>query len=100
MTTTSHVPERTCVGCRESCDPAGMTRFVLDGSVLRVDASGHAPGRGAWLHADPHCADTARRRGAFARSFRRKVDDAVLADWPASSSPDQACHDSDEALPD
>nr|WP_286268468.1 YlxR family protein [Brooklawnia sp. SH051] len=88
------------MGCRESCDPAGMTRFVLDGSVLRVDASGHAPGRGAWLHADPHCADTARRRGAFARSFRRKVDDAVLADWPASSSPDQACHDSDEALPD
>lgn len=67
-----------------SCDPVELTRFVLVGSQLRIDPTGHAHGRGAWLHADADCVAEARRRGSFARSFGRKVNDSVLDGWPQS----------------
>ncbi len=71
-------PQRTCVGCRTVSDAAALTRFVLVGTQLTRDASGRSPGRGAWLHMDAACVEQARKRGAFARSFHRRVDDAVL----------------------
>ena len=55
-----------------------MVRFVLDGPTLRLDPRGTAAGRGGWLHPDPRCVELARRRGGFARSFRRRVDDTAL----------------------
>lgn len=71
-------PLRTCVGCRKVVPAAELVRFVLVDAVLRQDASGAAPGRGAWLHLNRTCIDLARRRGGFSRSFRQKVDDSVL----------------------
>jgi predicted RNA-binding protein YlxR (DUF448 family) len=34
-----------------------------------VDHSGRAPGRGAYLHHDPACLETARKRRALERSL-------------------------------
>ncbi|WIY81580.1 YlxR family protein [Propionimicrobium sp. PCR01-08-3] len=75
------MPERTCVACHKVCDQSELVRFVLVGSVVTIDANRRLPGRGAWLHADADCVSLAKRRGAFARSFRRKVDDSVLDSW-------------------
>lgn len=71
-------PLRSCVGCRRCVPAAELVRFVLVKHTLQVDRSGTAAGRGAWLHPDRECADLARRRGGFARSFRQQVDDTVL----------------------
>jgi predicted RNA-binding protein YlxR (DUF448 family) len=38
--------------------------------VATVDPAGILPGRGAWLHPVPQCANEAIRRRAFARALR------------------------------
>ncbi|MGO1566996.1 MAG: YlxR family protein [Brachybacterium sp.] len=80
-----HIPERTCVGCRQVAPREQLVRLVREsapeGSAPRVraDPSGSASGRGAWLHPDAACLDLALRRGGFARSFRGAVDTGHLA---------------------
>jgi predicted RNA-binding protein YlxR (DUF448 family) len=39
-------------------------------TALVVDAARRMPGRGAWLHPDPHCFELAVRRRAFGRALR------------------------------
>lgn len=43
---------------------------MLGGAIV-PDPSGLSPGRGAWVHADPGCLDTALARKAFGRALRR-----------------------------
>ncbi|WP_426595898.1 DUF448 domain-containing protein [Cellulomonas sp. McL0617] len=38
--------------------------------ALVVDVGRRMPGRGAWLHPDPGCLDTAERRRALGRALR------------------------------
>ncbi len=38
--------------------------------TLVVDVARRMPGRGAWLHPDPHCLELAVRRRAFGRALR------------------------------
>lgn len=51
-----HIPQRTCVGCREVQGKRQMVRIVrrADEQVL-IDATGKAPGRGAYLHVSQAC---------------------------------------------
>ncbi|WP_114855261.1 YlxR family protein [Brachybacterium sp. YJGR34] len=83
--TPSHRPERTCVGCREVAARDQLVRLVREPAPggasprVRVDPSGSAPGRGAWLHPDAACLDLALRRGGLARSYRGAVDTGLLA---------------------
>jgi len=44
-------------------DAAGVPALV-------VDAGRRLPGRGAWLHPDPGCLETAERRRALGRALR------------------------------
>jgi len=69
-----HEPVRTCVACRMEAGKRAMVRIVrrADGGAA-VDRSGHASGRGAYLHADPACIDIARKRKALDRSLRTAV---------------------------
>jgi predicted RNA-binding protein YlxR (DUF448 family) len=81
-------PIRTCIGCRQRAAAAELLRVVVapdaignEGSTPQ-DSSGPAalpvvpdprhriPGRGAWLHHDPGCAELAERRRAFGRALR------------------------------
>jgi len=48
-----------------------------DGS-LRLDPRNRRPGRGAYLCPTAECLAQARRRGAYARAFRRGVPDAAI----------------------
>ena len=71
MTTTSHVPERTCVGCRTKAPRSALLRLVATTSgELAIDTRAVLPGRGAWIHPDPHCLDLAERRRALGRALR------------------------------
>jgi uncharacterized protein len=64
-------PERTCVGCRGKASRRDLLRLVRSSDgVVRVDATGSAPGRGAYLHRDRSCVRDALLRGALGRALR------------------------------
>src|SRR3954453_13523589 len=66
-----HVPQRTCVGCREEQPKRALVRVVrgADGRVS-LDPTGKAAGRGAYLCTRSACWATAFERGALARALR------------------------------
>jgi predicted RNA-binding protein YlxR (DUF448 family) len=68
-------PERTCIGCRRAGAKSTLVRLVRspDG-VVRVDETGRAPGRGAYVHAAAECVRRAGRAGAIGRALRTGVD--------------------------
>jgi predicted RNA-binding protein YlxR (DUF448 family) len=67
-------PVRTCVACRQEAGKRSLVRIVrgATGAAL-VDRNGRAPGRGAYLHRDPACLETARKRRALERSLGASV---------------------------
>jgi predicted RNA-binding protein YlxR (DUF448 family) len=67
-------PVRTCVACRQEGDKSALVRVVrrADGTAA-VDRTGHAPGRGAYLHSDPDCVEVARKRKALERSLKASI---------------------------
>lgn len=72
-------PVRTCVACRQEAGKRELLRMVRDATSgeVRHDATGRAPGRGAYLHRDPACLAGARRRGALARALKATVPDTL-----------------------
>ncbi|MFA9431272.1 YlxR family protein [Egicoccus sp. AB-alg2] len=57
-------PVRTCVACRTARAQHELLRLARTPDGIRFDADGRLPGRGAYLCHDPHCLETAARRGA------------------------------------
>jgi uncharacterized protein len=70
-----HTPVRTCVGCREVLPKRVLVRIVRSVEGVRVDATGKAPGRGAYLHDRRSCWE-AGLRGALARALRTELGEA------------------------
>ena len=75
MTESSHVPIRTCIGCRERATRSELLRVVIGSDAsgqpaVCPDPRGTAPGRGAHLHPTTGCFDLAVRRRAFSRALR------------------------------
>lgn len=50
-----HVPQRTCVGCRETLAKRALIRVVRSPEGVRIDVNGKMPGRGAYLHDRVSC---------------------------------------------
>jgi predicted RNA-binding protein YlxR (DUF448 family) len=67
-----HIPQRTCVGCREVEAKRAMMRIVRtpDGHVL-ADPTGKRAGRGAYLHKECECWEAALgRRGGLEHALK------------------------------
>jgi len=97
MPVATHVPARTCIGCRAVCPAPQLIRLVLTERGIavaarpgeRIRTAGPAlraapAGRGAWLHPSAECARAAIKTRAFARAFRKTVsfpatDDLIAA---------------------
>jgi predicted RNA-binding protein YlxR (DUF448 family) len=74
MPTPRHEPVRTCVACRQEAGKRTLIRVVRDASGdATVDATGRAPGRGAYLHRDRSCLEIARKKKALDRALRAVV---------------------------
>jgi uncharacterized protein len=71
----SYSPVRTCVACRQEAGKRNLVRLVRDPTTgeVKVDPTGRANGRGAYLHRDPDCVELARRRGGLARALKAPV---------------------------
>lgn len=50
-----HVPQRTCVGCREVLPKRKMVRIVRAADGVQIDPTGKLAGRGAYLHDRREC---------------------------------------------
>ena len=67
-------PVRTCVACRVEGDKRDLVRIVrIAGDGAAVDLTGHAAGRGAYIHANAGCISVARKRRAIERSLNTTV---------------------------
>lgn len=71
---TKSPPQRTCVACRSVGDKRDLVRVVRqpDASVV-VDATGKAPGRGAYVHSRPGCWQEAIKRGRIEAALKTKL---------------------------
>ena len=76
-----HVPERTCVACRQAKPKRSLVRVVrrTDGSVV-VDPTGKQSGRGAYLCQDPACWRAGLGKDVLGRALKTTV---VTADREA-----------------
>ena len=69
---------RTCVACRQEALKQSLVRLVRSaGGAAVVDRSGHAPGRGAYLHSDAACVENARKRRQVERALGASVPSAL-----------------------
>ena len=50
-----HVPQRTCVGCREVLPKRKMVRILRTANGVQVDPTSKLAGRGAYLHDRREC---------------------------------------------
>jgi predicted RNA-binding protein YlxR (DUF448 family) len=50
-----HVPQRTCIGCREVAGKRGLIRVVRTADGVVVDLTGKVAGRGAYIHGTRGC---------------------------------------------
>jgi uncharacterized protein len=74
MRETGREPVRTCVACRMEAGKRVMVRIVrLAEGGAAVDQTGHASGRGAYLHRDAGCIEIARKRKALERALKTPI---------------------------
>ncbi len=69
-----HVPQRTCVGCRQTLAKRALIRIVRTPEGLRVDPTGKIPGRGAYLHDQLDCWKSGLK-GALAHALKVELTD-------------------------
>lgn len=67
-----HIPQRTCVGCREVLSKRQLLRVVRATDGVRIDPTGKLAGRGAYLHDKRSC--WARGlKGALAHALKTEI---------------------------
>ena len=73
------IPMRMCVGCREMKPKMTLLRVVKpqDGDA-RIDRTGKAPGRGAYVCDDIECLKKAQKSRALERALECRIDEAVF----------------------
>jgi predicted RNA-binding protein YlxR (DUF448 family) len=64
-----HVPQRTCVGCREVLPKRSLIRIVRRPDAVQVDPTGKLAGRGAYLHDRRSCWERGLK-GALANALK------------------------------
>ena len=78
-----HVPQRTCVGCRETLPKRRMIRIVRTAEGVHVDPTSKLAGRGAYLHDRRECWERGLK-GALQHALKTeltKEDRATLEDF-------------------
>ena len=68
-----HIPQRTCVACREVNEKRSLIRIVRTPDGVVIDTTGRMPGRGAYLHDSKECWEKALKRGVLARSLKTEI---------------------------
>ena len=72
------VPLRMCVACRQMKPKQELIRIVRSqAGEINVDATGKAPGRGAYLCGSTECLERAHKTKALGRALEAQIDQPV-----------------------
>ena len=77
-----HVPQRTCVGCRQVLAKRSLIRIVRTPEAVRVDPTGKLSGRGAYLHDQRSCWEKGLK-GPLAHALKTEFEDQDLQELTA-----------------
>lgn len=87
MPVKKHIPQRTCVACRETKNKRDLIRIVkMPELAIIVDETGKAQGRGAYLCRRLECWQNGLSRGAISRALKTTLspqDQKVLETYAA-----------------
>ena len=90
ITKSKHIPQRTCVACRQKRDKKDLIRLVCaENGVVEVDMSAKKPGRGAYLCPKKDCWEAGLRRNRLEYALRTKLSNdnrRVLIEYSSSLS--------------
>ncbi len=64
-----HIPQRTCIGCKEVLPKKELIRIVHTSEGILVDPSGKINGRGAYLHLQKECWERALK-GSLSKALK------------------------------
>jgi len=67
-----HVPQRTCVGCREILPKRSLIRIVRTEMGIQIDPTGKLAGRGAYLHNQRSCWERGLK-GGLAQALKTEL---------------------------
>ena len=70
---TRHIPERSCVACRDKKDKRDLIRLVCNSNSVKVDDLGKMPGRGAYLCSKLVCWESGLRQNRLDHALRTKI---------------------------
>lgn len=65
-----HVPQRTCIACRQVQGKRALIRIVRTEQGVEVDPTGKKAGRGAYLHPNQQCWQVALRGSRIEQALR------------------------------
>ena len=73
-TRNKHVPQRTCLACRQAKEKKELIRLVrVDNGVVEVDTSARKLGRGAYLCPKKDCWELALKKNRLEYALRIKL---------------------------
>jgi len=67
-----HIPQRTCVGCRQVMPKRNLIRVVRSPEGVSIDLTGKTAGRGAYLHDKKSCWENALK-GALNHALKTEL---------------------------
>ena len=77
---TKKIPQRMCLGCRQSHPKKDMLRIVRSKEgEYSVDVTGKKPGRGAYICKNMDCFAEARKNHGLERSFEGRIAPEIYA---------------------
>ena len=81
MGRTPHVPQRTCIACRQVGAKAGLLRVVrTPQGEVRLDETGKLAGRGAYLCRETRCLEQALKQKKLGRALGVAIGDEVVSE--------------------
>lgn len=84
-----HIPQRTCVACRQTAGKRGLIRIVRTDQGVMVDPTGKKAGRGAYIHPHRQCIETVLQGNRLNQALRTTLtvaDRARLQEFLATLS--------------
>lgn len=68
-----HIPQRTCVACRQVAGKRALIRLVRTEQGVEIDPTGKKAGRGMYLHPNQECWGNVLRGNRIEQALRTKL---------------------------
>ena len=68
-----HIPQRSCIVCREKKDKRDLIRLVYSSTIVEIDQKGKKPGRGAYLCPKYECWDIGLNKNRLDHALRANL---------------------------